>query len=246
MSLVDEHMSDESVGVALEDTEVVECEPEPEIDDDNIQYHLYAVKEGSENTVTYKVMQVGDTHRETNEVAVATPVNNTVQILTSPLNGQFYVLSNSNEIVTSESTRVSPRVAKLKIDNGQQNAAPVMKKRDDRRRVTHNEVERRRRDKINTWISRLGKLLEECEQDINKEGDAKSSFESQSKGGILARACEYITELKETQEKLTQVMDERSQLTEEVKELRQIVNQLRDDNSKLKAEISEKSTFTVV
>lgn len=41
-------------------------------------------------------------------------------------------------------------------------------------------------------------------------------------------------------------MDERSQLTEEVKELRQIVNQLRDDNSKLKAEISEKSTFTVV
>lgn len=127
-AIADEHMSDESVGVALEDTEVVECEPEPEIDDDNIQYHLYAVKEGSENTVTYKVMQVGDTHRETNEVAVATPVNNTVQILTSPLNGQFYVLSNSNEIVTSESTRVSPRVAKLKIDNGQQNAAPVMKK----------------------------------------------------------------------------------------------------------------------
>lgn len=126
--IAEEHiMSDESVGVVLEETEVVECDAEPEIDDDNIQYHLYAVKEGSDNTVTYKVMQVSDTHRETNEVAVATPVNNTVQILTSPLNGQFYVLSNSNDIVTSESARVAPRVAKLKID-GQQNAAPVVKK----------------------------------------------------------------------------------------------------------------------
>ena len=31
--------------------------------------------------------------------------------------------------------------------------------RDDRRRATHNEVERRRRDKINSWITKLAKLL---------------------------------------------------------------------------------------
>ncbi|XP_037935363.1 uncharacterized protein DDB_G0288805 [Teleopsis dalmanni] len=33
------------------------------------------------------------------------------------------------------------------------------KKRDDKRRATHNEVERRRRDKINNWIFRLKEML---------------------------------------------------------------------------------------
>ena len=50
--------------------------------------------------------------------------------------------------------------------------------RDDARRKQHNEVERRRRDKINTWIARLAKIVPECSD------EAKSS---QSKGGICER-----------------------------------------------------------
>lgn len=42
--------------------------------------------------------------------------------------------------------------------------------RDERRRATHNEVERRRRDKINTWISKLGKLIPDCNEDSSKQG----------------------------------------------------------------------------
>jgi upstream stimulatory factor len=45
--------------------------------------------------------------------------------------------------------------------------------------VTHNEIERRRRDKINSWISKLAKLLEECDQDLYKKEDAKANFEPQ-------------------------------------------------------------------
>lgn len=33
--------------------------------------------------------------------------------------------------------------------------------RDDKRRATHNEVERRRRDKINSWIFKLKEMLPE-------------------------------------------------------------------------------------
>ena len=40
--------------------------------------------------------------------------------------------------------------------------------RDDRRRATHNEVERRRRDKINNWIVRLSKLVPDCATDQSK------------------------------------------------------------------------------
>ncbi|THD27801.1 putative Upstream transcription factor 1 usf1 [Fasciola hepatica] len=55
--------------------------------------------------------------------------------------------------------------------------------KDMRRRVSHNEVERRRRDRINTWISELYKLLPPDEQ-------AKSQY--QSKGVVLKRVCEYF------------------------------------------------------
>ena len=45
--------------------------------------------------------------------------------------------------------------------------------RDEKRRATHNEVERRRRDKINNWIERLAKMLPESEQDHTKQGQVK-------------------------------------------------------------------------
>lgn len=112
-------MGDETVGVVLEEAEIVDCEAEAEADDDNIQYHLYAVNRG-DSTVTYKVMQVSDAHRENSEVSIATPVNNAVQVLASPINGQFYVLSNGSDVVTSETARsVAPRVAKLQIEGSQ-------------------------------------------------------------------------------------------------------------------------------
>lgn len=67
----------------------------------------------------------------------------------------------------------------------------------------------------------------------------------QSKGGILARACEYITELRGTQEKLIESLDEKAQLIEEAKNLRQMVNQLKDENSKLKDQIEKRNVFMI-
>ncbi|XP_011343174.2 upstream stimulatory factor isoform X2 [Ooceraea biroi] len=217
-------MSDETVGVVLEEAEIMDCDADVEADDDNIQYHLYTVNRG-DNAVAYKVMHVNDNHGENSELSIATPLHNTVQVLTSPLNGQLYVLSNgsASDVATSESAKtVSSRVTKLQI-KGSQSIVTGVKKRDERRRVTHNEIERRRRGKISNWISKLGKLLADCDQGVDKEGDAKTNCESQSTGGILARACEYITELREANEKLAQSMDESAELMEEAKNLRQLV-----------------------
>lgn len=227
----------ENVGVVLEEAEIIECGNEIEAvnEDGNIQYQICEVNR-NENAVAYRVVQVGDGQQAD---AVTAPINSTVQVLTSsPINAQFYVLSNRNEVVSQPKARnVVPRV-KLQIDSPQSILTNI-KKRDERRRVTHNEVERRRRDKINNWISKLGKLLPECEQTATTEGDVKTNFELQSKGGILARACQYITELKDVRESLSQRLDENAQLSEEARNLRQVVSQLRKENAELKAQLSK-------
>lgn len=118
---VDENtISNDNVGVVLEEAEIIDCDTEIETvtEEDNVQYQLCEVNR-NDNAVAYRVVQVGDGHTNNTELSIATPINNTVQVLTSPINGQFYVLSNSNEVVTTESTRtVAPRV-KLHIDNPQ-------------------------------------------------------------------------------------------------------------------------------
>ena len=42
--------------------------------------------------------------------------------------------------------------------------------RDEKKRATHNEVERRRRDKINGWINKLAKIVPSCNDDNTKQG----------------------------------------------------------------------------
>jgi len=42
--------------------------------------------------------------------------------------------------------------------------------RDEKKRATHNEVERRRRDKINGWINKLAKIVPSCNDERGKIG----------------------------------------------------------------------------
>ncbi len=147
-------------------------------------------------------------------------------VLASPINGQFYVIGNPSEVLggaataasiapatastTSSSSGVVTRslapktaaivTAGLTIDGGSSSGSPSQPK-DLRRRITHNEVERRRRDNINTWIERLGKLIPDDEGAATAAPAANTSSnsnsKSRSKGDILARACEFLTELRE-------------------------------------------------
>ena len=101
------------------------------------------------------------------------------------------------------------------------------KKRDDKRRATHNEVERRRRDKINSWIFKLKEMLpnevtpSNSSTILNKEAITNTAHQQQqqqqqhqqrllvqqqattrtppsdSKSQILIKACEYIKSMQE-------------------------------------------------
>lgn len=100
--------------------------------------------------------------------------------------------------------------------------------KDIARRQQHNEVERRRRDKINTWINKISRVVPDCSDDHTKQG--------QSKGGILAKAYEYILDLQQkcglteqhyNKEDVEELLNERNQLKNEVDKLRLENAQLR-------------------
>ncbi|XP_043471178.1 upstream stimulatory factor 2-like isoform X2 [Leptopilina heterotoma] len=159
------------------------------------------------------------------EVMVPNSILHPYQVMHSPYDGKIYVITDNDDTYTTQTIRINS------------SEEPISKKRDDKRRTTHNEVERRRRDKINTWITMLGKLLPKYKN--NDVGDSKNNFESQSKGGILSRACDYIRELKETNKTLDRRVVENKHLLQEVQNLRQLIAQLKKENSYLKSKISE-------
>nr|KAF6412182.1 hypothetical protein HJG63_020353 [Rousettus aegyptiacus] len=92
--------------------------------------------------------------------------------------------------------------------------------RDERRRAQHNEVERRRRDKINNWIVQLSKIIPDCNADNSKTGA--------SKGGILSKACDYIRELRQTNQRMQETFKEAERLQMDNELLRQQTRQIAD------------------
>nr|XP_021532222.1 upstream stimulatory factor 2 isoform X4 [Aotus nancymaae] len=80
--------------------------------------------------------------------------------------GQFYVMMTPQDVLQTGTQRtIAPRTHPYspKIDG-------TRTPRDERRRAQHNEVERRRRDKINNWIVQLSKIIPDCNADNSKTG----------------------------------------------------------------------------
>ena len=105
--------------------------------------------------------------------------------------------------------------------------------RDDARRKQHNEVERRRRDKINNWISELSKIVPDCRNDTKT---------NQSKGGILAKTHEYIVKLTQDNRELikkiknTQMIPQDASLDERV-EIQ--MRNMKNEANRLRKELEE-------
>ena len=105
------------------------------------------------------VSAAGDSGNTNPEVAVTAA--SLGQIAAGP-EGQFYVMMSPQDVLQGQRsiaprTGVAPRLMEQ-----------TRSTRDDRRRATHNEVERRRRDKINSWIVQLSKLVPDCALDHAK------------------------------------------------------------------------------
>ncbi|XP_063538818.1 upstream stimulatory factor 2 isoform X2 [Cydia strobilella] len=137
--------------------------------------------------------------------------------------GEFFVISNPVEVFgTGTAQKKTIRTERL------QAKAVTAKKRDDKRRATHNEVERRRRDKINNWITKLAALVPNS-----------GLPDTASKGGILAKACDHITDLTEKQKRLEKLEVEHEKLVLEILRLNQELTELRKENVTMRNQLAD-------
>nr|CAH0108122.1 unnamed protein product [Daphnia galeata] len=144
--------------------------------------------------------------------------------------GQFYIVGAATDMLTGGTQRtIAPRgnVPERNMPISRESAASSAhghgEPRDDRRRVSHNEVERRRRDKINNWILKLGKIMpDSVHNDAGKTGQ-------QSKGGILSKACDYITDIRNANQRLAEALRQSEHHVEE----------LQAENAALRKEVEE-------
>ncbi|XP_078381690.1 upstream stimulatory factor 1-like isoform X2 [Oculina patagonica] len=160
-------------------------------------------------------------------ITMAEAQGQTITTVGTPQGG-FYVMMSPQDVMQGGSQRsIAPAMTHkitTKLD------APRTA-RDEKRRATHNEVERRRRDKINTWINKLAKVVPECCQEQAKTG--------QSKGGILSKTVDYINELKLHNARMVETIKDTERLTIDTELLRQQVEELRQENALLRAQLQQ-------
>ncbi|KAK2844911.1 hypothetical protein Q5P01_011570 [Channa striata] len=141
--------------------------------------------------------------------------------------GQFYVMMSPSDVIQTGTPRtIAPRTQPYptKMDGPR---TP----RDERRRAQHNEVERRRRDKINNWIVTLSKIIPDCNMDSTKTGA--------SKGGILSKACDYIRELRQSNQRLQESLKEVERIQMDNELCRQQIEELKNENALLRAQLQQ-------
>jgi len=190
---------------------------------------------GSSNgSMTYRVVNSseGETSSpsRTSISSNSSALSNVQAVLASPINGQFYVIGNPSDVLGGAGQRtIAPRTGPYTLDSS------LLHNKEDKlgtRRATHNEVERRRRDNINNWIMKLSKLLPDCNNHENSQGK-----HSQSKGGILAKACEYLAETRNTHQKLADTLKQNEEISAEKDRISSRLEQLQKENDLLKQQL---------
>ncbi|KAM9512434.1 upstream stimulatory factor 2 isoform 2-T4 [Salvelinus alpinus] len=158
--------------------------------------------------------------------------------------GQFYVMMTPPDVLQTGTQRtIAPRThpypedetEMLQHDGLNWKMDGPRTPRDERRRAQHNEVERRRRDKINNWIVTLSKIIPDCNIDSTKTGAVSHS----SKGGILSKACDYIRELRQNNQRLLDSVKEVERVQVDNELCRQQIEELKNENALLRAQLQQ-------
>ncbi|XP_036380073.1 upstream stimulatory factor 1 isoform X1 [Megalops cyprinoides] len=180
--------------------------------------------DGSETHYTYYPATISDATPGTMVTSVQAPE---ALLSQNTPTGQLYVMMSPQEVLAGSSQRtIAPGTQTYSTKSD----APRTS-RDDKRRAQHNEVERRRRDKINNWIVQLSKTIPDCTMDSTKTG--------QSKGGILSKACDYIQELRQSNARLGDDLNTLERLRMDNQLLRQEVEDWKSKNQILRNQLRQ-------
>uniref|UniRef100_A0A3P9DL07 Upstream transcription factor 2, c-fos interacting n=2 Tax=Haplochromini TaxID=319058 RepID=A0A3P9DL07_9CICH len=232
----------EAVGTDEQTAVTITGVPQTAFADHNVQYQFRTDNSGGQAVIQNPFSNGGSPGGETvggetrfayfpaatvsDGTATAVSVQATADPTITQAGGQFYVMMSPPEVLQTATQRtIAPRTHTYtaKVDGPR---AP----RDERRRAQHNEVERRRRDKINNWIVTLSKIIPDCSID---------SRTGASKGGILSKACDYIRELRQNNQRLQDSYKEVERVEMDNELLRQQIEELKNDNALLRAQLQQ-------
>lgn len=101
-----------------------------------------------------------------------------------------------------------------------------------RRRIVHNEVERRRKDKINNWILKLADVVPQC------------SWGKQSKNIVLEKTVEYINQVNTQLKELSDLQQREQKLAQEVQLLKTRLGTTTKEN-KLLRDLLKKNSIPI-
>uniref|UniRef100_A0A3Q2X0B4 Upstream transcription factor 2, c-fos interacting n=1 Tax=Haplochromis burtoni TaxID=8153 RepID=A0A3Q2X0B4_HAPBU len=220
----------EAVGTDEQTAVTITGVPQTAFADHNVQYQFRTDNSGGQAVIQNPFSNGGSPGGETvggetrfayfpaatvsDGTATAVSVQATADPTITQAGGQFYVMMSPPEVLQTATQRTiappSPHI--------------------DRRRAQHNEVERRRRDKINNWIVTLSKIIPDCSID---------SRTGASKGGILSKACDYIRELRQNNQRLQDSYKEVERVEMDNELLRQQIEELKNDNALLRAQLQQ-------
>jgi len=152
------------------------------------------------------------------------------------LDKQYYVMLAPNSDQSAEKRVLPPRAQ-------YQQHVEAGNSRQARRRELHNEVERRRRDNINSWMVQLSKILPDC---VFGDGDNRSkALTATSKGAILEKAVAYIEALKAANTTLGKQVEETQQLKSENSVLRRQIDALKAENNMMREQLERNGIRSV-
>lgn len=193
---------------------------------------LMETLEQSEDGLSYRVIQVEAKGESSSQDDCLSPIlqspseyadSQKTTLMNDSLDGEFYVLNPGPQLFTTTVSCI-PVAHSSKHTN-------AIRIRDEKKKESHKEVERRRRDKINNWILKLGELIPS--DDVTQDKNVDSSG-LRSKSGILAKACDYIVELRSLNGNLERYMKANEQLVSKLEKLSEQNTELKYENGVLK------------
>jgi len=147
--------------------------------------------------------------------------------------GQFYVMIPQSPVDLNHQ-KIAPR-AHGAVESP---LTSQRTEREEKRRQTHNEVERRRRDKINSWIHKLAKMVPNCKDELGtKHGQIREQVTLKSKGGILQKTVNFIQELQIAHSQVVERLQEQNQVLVEMAKIREKLSRVEQENLLLRTQL---------
>lgn len=151
-------------------------------------------------------------------------------------NTPLYVMipqpSSGTDILHSLQSQARPIAPKLQSGDD-----PVRKDREQIRKATHNEVERRRRDRINELIKTLAQLVPGCQKKDASTGSIIGYV--YSKGTVLDKTVDYLKELLLQNEQLTHATKLAEKSAGTISVLQSQIAALEKDNALLRSQLMQ-------